>query len=143
MKILRNASLVFSAGAAGAVANSFFLWQAGERGIADLFGVAIHPALSLSWLYPRIVWGGLLGLLLLIPVGRWSALLRGIFWSLVPSAASLLYFLPYQQGKGFLGQDLGTLTPLYVIAANAIWGAAAGLWMRFAGSSGVKAPSEG
>jgi hypothetical protein len=29
--------------------------------------VAIAPALKLSWLYPRIVWGGLWGLVFVFP----------------------------------------------------------------------------
>jgi hypothetical protein len=36
---------------------------------------------------------------------------------------------PYQLNKGMMGLDLGTLTPLFVLFFNAVWGVAAALWL--------------
>ena len=45
----------------------------------------------------------------------------GLLLSLAPSAAQLFYFFP-MGGAGWLGAELGGLTPLFVLAANAVWG---------------------
>ncbi|MGD9310945.1 MAG: hypothetical protein PVG51_17510, partial [Desulfosarcina sp.] len=60
---MKKLLVCFSAGCLGALANSLVLWQFGELGLARLFGVAMAPSLSAGWLYPRIVWGGIWGLL--------------------------------------------------------------------------------
>ena len=45
--------------------------------------------------------------------------------SLAPSAAALFYFMPVA-GRGTLGRELGELTPVVVVLANARWGWALG-----------------
>ena len=65
--IFRTLSLVFAAGCVGAVANSLMVYLFGHLGINAALGVKIAPNLTPSWLYPRIVWGGLWGFLFLLP----------------------------------------------------------------------------
>jgi hypothetical protein len=129
----RRLSLVFAAGAVGALANSVALWAAGTSGLCDALGVRIAPALAAPWLYPRIVWGGLWGLLFLLPLAsqRWVA--QGLALSLFPSLFQLFVIFPYRTSAGMLGTGLGTLTPALVLAANAVWGLAASAWLRVTG----------
>jgi hypothetical protein len=93
------------------------------------------PALSLHARksYPRIVWGGLWGFLFLLPMVRGHWWLRGIILSLAPSAFQLLYVFPRETGEGFFGLGLGVLTPVFVLAANAIWGLSAAWLLRTTG----------
>ena len=56
-----------AAGCLGGLVNSLVVWQGGELGIARWAGVTMAPVLSARWLYPRIVWGGIWGLLFLLP----------------------------------------------------------------------------
>lgn len=126
----RNLSLAFAAGAVGALANSVVVWLVGQAGITTAVGVAIAPHLSATWLYPRIVWGGMWGFLFLLKVPRGGAFLRGLVFSLAPSLFLLLYVFPVLAGKGWLGISLGALTPVFVLFYNAVWGITAAYWLR-------------
>ncbi len=126
----RDLSIAFAAGCLGALINSLAVWAAGEYGLNARLGVAIHPELSAAWLYPRLVWGGLWGLLLVLPWLPHRALLRGLVFSLAPTLFALLYFYPYRLHKGMLGLELGQFTPLLVALVNAVWGVVAALWYR-------------
>ena len=127
---MRNLSLVFAAGCWGALWNSLAVWLGGYLGIAPALGVHIAPALTPAFLYPRLVWGGLWGLLFLLPGGRWSFPARGLLFSLAPTLVQLCLVFPLMAHKGVLGLQLGSLTPLMVVLYNAIWGYAAGLWLN-------------
>ncbi len=117
----------------GALANSVALWAAGTSGLTEALGVRIAPSFSAAWLYPRIAWGGLWGLLFLLPLAsqRWVA--QGLALSLFPSLFQLFVVFPYRTSAGVLGTGLGHLTPVLVIAANAVWGLAAAAWLRATG----------
>jgi hypothetical protein len=125
---MRNLSLVFVAGCWGALLNSLAVWLGGYLGIA-----AGAPQLTPAFLYPRLVWGGLWGFLFLIPLGRRSFPVRGIFFSLGPTLVQLFLVFPLKAHKGVLGLQLGYLTPLLVVFYNAIWGYGAGWWLYWAG----------
>lgn len=128
--VARELSLFFAAGALGGLANSLALFAAGELGLTGALGVAIAPALAPAWLYPRIVWGGLWGLAFVVPAFAGSWWRRGLALSLGPSAAQLFVVFPVKEGNGVLGLELGLLTPLVVLAANAVWGLVASWWIR-------------
>ena len=130
MRLFGKLSMVFAAGCLGGVANSLAVWAFGRAGITAAAGVSIAPVLTPVWLYPRIVWGGIWGVLLLAPIlgNRW--LLRGLLLSLAPTAVQLLVVFPLKAGKGAFGLDLGTWTPAFVLLFNAVWGIAAALWLR-------------
>ena len=132
-QFLNRASMCFAAGAFGALVSSLALWAAGAYHLTARLHVHIAPALTADWLYPRIVWGGLWGFLFILPVlpGRWW--LRGIVLSLAPAAFQLLYLYPREAGHGLLGLGLGTLTPVFVLAANALWGLAAAWLLHMTG----------
>jgi len=124
----RAVSLAFAAGCAGGLANSLALWFFGQAGITAALGVKLAPALTAPWLYPRLVWGGIWGGLFLIPLFRYSVLLRGVLFSLGPSFVQLFIVFP-ARGKGAMGLELGALTPLLVLFLNAVWGVTAAFWL--------------
>jgi hypothetical protein len=81
-----------------------------------------------------VVWGGLWGLLFLLPVmQRRNILLRGMLFSLAPTLAQLFYFFPQSQ-RGVMGLSLGQLTPLVVALAGVVWGVTAAWWVRQGGA---------
>jgi hypothetical protein len=130
---LRRMSVGFTAGCLGALVNTWLLWYLGRRGVPRTFGVALAPAWTLGFLYPRLVWGGIWGLLFVLPMWRtnfWSAVFsRGIIFSLAPTAFQLFYVFPVLAGKGTWGLALGKLTPFFVFGYNAVWGLCAALWV--------------
>ena len=130
--LLRLLSLCFAAGAFGALVNSLVVWASGHSGLTAALGVSLAPALTLAWLYPRLVWGGLWGLLFALPMSFRSAAVHGLVVSLAPALAQLFVFFP-RAGKGTLGLELGMLTPLLVLLFDAVWGVAASAWLRTTG----------
>lgn len=127
---MRNLSLVFVAGLWGGLLNCLAVWLFGWLGIAQALGVQIAPPLTTALLYPKLVWGGLWGLLFLIPLGRVSFPVRGLIFGLGPSLVQLFLVFPVQAHKGVLGLQLGALTPVFVVFYNAVWGVAAGWWLN-------------
>jgi hypothetical protein len=131
--VVGRLSVGFAAGCLGALVNSWLVCYLGQRGIPQLLGVTLAPKWSLAFLYPRLVWGGLWGLLFALPIWRgtfWIGVFsRGILFSLAPTAFQLFYVFPNLLGKGALGLALGKLTPLFVFGYNVVWGLAAALWV--------------
>jgi hypothetical protein len=130
----RRASLCFAAGCVGGLVNAWVVWYLGRKGIPHKLGVSIAPGWTLSFLYARVVWGGLWGLVFLLPFmkgGFWVGVFsRGIIFSFLPTLFQLFYVFPFITGKGSLGLALGKLTPVFVCLYNAIWGFGAALWLH-------------
>ncbi len=126
-KFNRNVSGAYVGGVLGALVDSANIWWLGKVGITAKLGIALRPEFTPSWLYPRLVWGGLWGLLLILPLLKGRLILRGMLASLAPSAMVLFVVFP-EMGKGMLGLGFGTLTPVLVIVLNLIWGIVASLW---------------
>ncbi len=127
---MRNYLTCYAAGSVGGLLNSLALWLCGLYGITAALGVSIAPQLHPEWLYPRLVWGGLWGLLFALPLFTGPWLRRALLLSLLPSAVQLFIVFPYHSPYGQAGLALGTLTPLIVLAANAIWGLATAATLR-------------
>lgn len=127
MKTIRNASLAFTGGAIGAFIDSFNIWIMGKIGISDLIGITMKPEFTTPWLYKRMIWGGIWMLLLMLPVLKNRIYLRGMLFSLVPSAMMLFVVLP-EMGKGTFGLGFGTLMPVVVVVLNFIYGIVASYW---------------
>ena len=122
-------SHALAAGAFGGLVNSLLIWGSGRLGLTAMLQVRIAPPLTAAWLYPRLVWGGLWGLLLLLPIAASARpLKRGLILSLFPTLFQLFVVFPYWAHQGQAGLGLGTLTPLLVLVANAAWGVAAAVW---------------
>lgn len=129
---LKTLSIAFAAGVAGAVVNSLAVWAGGHFDLTAKLGVKIAPALTAAWLYPRLVWGGIWGLQLTLPLAGMSPWKRGLLISLAPSLVQLFVIFP-KGSAGMLGLGLGTLTPVVVLIANAIWGLVTSYWAAKAG----------
>jgi len=125
----RKLSLVFASGAFGALVNSTVLWLFGRAGITAELGVKLAPSFTPAWLYPRLVWGGIWGILFLLPLAQNRPFQQGLILSLGPTIVQLFVIFPYQLNKGMMGLELGTLTPVFVLFFNAVWGVAAALWL--------------
>lgn len=128
--ILRSLSLCFTAGAVGGLANAIFVWAFGVFGVSAMLHVAVAPAWTPAYLYQKLVWGGIWGLVFLLPLMTDSILARGAVFGLGPSAVQLLVVFPNMLGKGMFGLELGAMTPVFVLLANTVWGVVAALWMR-------------
>jgi hypothetical protein len=131
--LARKTSLVFAAGCLGGLINSLAVWIFGELGISSALGVSIAPKLTPAWLYPRLVWGGIWGLLFLLPLMKTSIFARGLVYSIGPTLVQLFVVFPMKANKGMLGLDLGLLTPALVVVFNAIWGWSAAIWLKSMG----------
>ena len=128
--MFRQALIFYAAGTLGALANSLAVWLFGQYGISQSLGVAIAPSLTKYWLYPRLVWGGLWGLLFLLPLVKGSVYLRGLVLSLVPSLVQLFIFYPFYSYHGIAGLELGLLTPVLVLFFNMVWGLATAIAIK-------------
>jgi hypothetical protein len=127
-------AVCFCAGLLGALLSGLLLCLAGKLGAFTLVEVQFAPQLKPAWFYPRLVWGGLWGLVYFLAVGpahargRWAR--RGMWVSILPTAFQLLVVFPYWQNAGLMGSNLGKLTPLVVLLANLAWGFFTGISCR-------------
>lgn len=128
---MKKVLICFGAGCLGALANSLLVWLFGHWGIAERLSVAIAPALTLPWLYPRIVWGGIWGIVFVLLTMDKKWIRKGGLVSLLPTALQLFYFFPFQANKGMAGQELGLLTPVLVIFYNWVWGVVTAATIRY------------
>ena len=124
--------IFFAAGCIGGLANSITVWLFGQLGITSTFGVSISPSLTPAWLYPRLVWGGIWGLLFVLPMLPSKILAKGAILSLFPTAVQLFVVFPLKADKGIAGIELGIFTPLFVIFFNWVWGVVAALAIKYA-----------
>lgn len=129
---MKKLLICFAAGCVGALANSLTVWTFGTHGIPGRFGVMIAPSLTPQWLYPRIVWGGLWGLLFALNWLNAKPLTKGAFLSLFPTAFQLLVVYPFLAHKGYFGMKLGLYTPAFVIFYNLVWGIVTSLTIKMA-----------
>lgn len=127
-------TVCFCAGMLGALCSSLLAWQASQMGLPAMANVQMSPALTPDWIYSRMVWGGLWGLLYFLAVGslksrrHWAR--KGLWISLLPTAFQLLVVYPQMTHHGWLGFDLGQLTPLFVFFYNLAWGLCTGIFCR-------------
>ncbi|PLX51493.1 MAG: hypothetical protein C0613_00365 [Desulfobulbaceae bacterium] len=131
MKSIRYISAAFTGGALAALLDSFNIWAMGKVGISDFLGITMKPQFTAPWLYERMIWGGIWMLLLLLPIMRSRTILRGMLFSLLPSAMMLFMVLP-TMGKGMLGLGFGNLMPFVVVLLNFIYGIFASYWYSLA-----------
>jgi hypothetical protein len=132
MSNLTRLSLAFAAGSLGGMANALVVWLLGYLGIPAAAGVKIAPALTPEMIYPRVVWGGLWGFIFMLPFLRNSPLLRGVIFAFAPALVALFIVFPLKVSQNaILGLHLGTLTPLFVIIYNMVWGVTASHWYHY------------
>jgi hypothetical protein len=127
---MKSILIFFAAGCLGGLSNSLAVWLFGELGLTRSLGVAISPALTANWLYPRIVWGGIWGLLFFLPVSNARPFSKGTMLSLFPTIVQLFVIFPYKTNKGIAGMELGLLTPVFVFVFNWVWGVVTALTIK-------------
>jgi len=125
---------LLAAGAFGGLINALVVWLFGAIGITAALGVKIAPPLSPPFLYSKIVWGGIWGLVFLLPLLNNRLYLKGLILSLGPTIIQLFVVFPIKAQKGLMGLDLGALTPVFVLLFNAAWGIAAAYWLKSTGA---------
>jgi hypothetical protein len=127
---MKNTLVTMAAGALGAVIMCIAMWLATRYGLTKALNVAIYGSVSPDWMYPRIVWGGLWGLLFLLPLFTSSLLARSFVLALIPTLIHLFIIYPLYQGKGVAGLKLGLLTPFVVFFFYWIWSLATALILK-------------
>ena len=127
-------AVCFTAGLLGGIVGSLFLWGCNEWGVTSMLGVKMVQTLELPQLYPKMLIGGLWGLVYFFTVGiprhRRHWVRKGLWFSFLPSLVTIFYLYPYIYHHGMAGLDLGTLTPLLIVATNLVWGLFTGFFAR-------------
>src|SRR5258705_7191537 len=126
MAMLRKCAGPYAAGALAALLTSIVLWIAVRAKLGALCDVELGKlfpgGLDPYWLGWRVLEGSLFALAWPLARGRGLTPVRaGLLVSLLPSLRELFLRLP-NAGYGMLGVQLGALTPVVVLAANALWG---------------------
>lgn len=121
----RNVVNCLIAGAVGGLANGLALWLLGTLAVTTALGFRMAPMLSLMFLVNRAFWGGLWGLVFLLPILPDRPYLKGLVLSLLPSLVMLVVVFPLRLHAGVFGFGLGSSAPLFVLVLNAVWGLAA------------------
>jgi hypothetical protein len=107
------------------------VWLFGELGITKALGVSMSPSLTASWLYARIVWGGIWGFLFFLPIYNSKPISKGTILSLFPTVVLLFIIYPYKSKVGVAGIQLGVLTPVLVLVFNWVWGVVTAISIKY------------
>jgi len=129
---MKNLLVVFAAGCIGALIQCIVMWLFSHYGINHRLGVSLSGSIAPVWLYPRLIWGGLWGILFLFPVLNGGSLARSFVVALIPSAVQLFVIYPFYEGKGVAGLSLGILTPFLVLFFYWVWALATTLTLKLA-----------
>lgn len=140
--MISRLSATFAAGALGGLATALTIWLFGVIGLTPALGVSLVPPLSPGFLYGPMIWGGIWGWAFLLPIGTGLPLLvRGLLLSLGPSIVQCLVVFPFKMDAGFLGLQLGVLTPVFVLIFNAVWGLVTAATLQAQGNTRIHAPA--
>lgn len=103
--MLIRTALYYAAASLGGLAVVHSAWILGHIGVADLLGMAIKPKLEPAWVYRAMVWGGLWGLIFLLPIEIEPLWLKGALLTLAPILAAFVYFIPMRGGRAIFALD--------------------------------------
>jgi hypothetical protein len=122
LTMAQRAACYVTAAALGGLAVTLAFWVLGNLGVPQLLGISgPPPALEPPAIYRTMVWGGLWGLLFLLPVNFGPLWRKAMLLTIAPVLVALLWFIP-RRGGALLGLDRGYLFPLWVYAVNLAWG---------------------
>lgn len=127
---MKKLLIFFSAGCSGGFIYSIAVSVFGDLGITSALGVSFSHALTPGWVYSRIVWGGIWGLLFFLPLSQSNLFLKGTILSLLPTAFQLFVVFPLLTNRGIAGVELGLLTPFIILFFNWVWGVASALTLQ-------------
>ncbi len=105
----------FAAGAVGSLVLLFLIF--------GLHKLGKGPEVTTALIYKDIVWGGLWGLLLVLPVlsNRWW--LRGIILGVLAGVVLMIFFMPG-------GQAANIIQIIVIFIVHIVWGLTAALWYK-------------
>ena len=126
---LRKVSGAYAGGVVGILIAIGTLWLLNQSGLTARLDIALRADLTSAGLYRHIVWGGIWGLLFLLPVWRGQPIRRGLLFALVPVAVVLFLVFP-ERGRGYLGLGYGTFAPVLVLTLGFLWGIIAAVWHK-------------
>lgn len=129
---MKNALLVFAAGCLGALIQIVVMNFSQYYGFMHNLHVQLSVSYSPSWVYPRIVWGGLWGFVFLLSILSGGIFMRSLVLGLIPALVQLFILFPFYEGKGVAGFSLGILTPFLVIFFWWVWALATSITLKFA-----------
>jgi hypothetical protein len=122
LTMAQRAACYVTAAAVCGLAVTLAFWVLGKLGVPLLLGVGgPEPILDAPTVYRNMVWGGLWGLLFLLPVSPGSLWRKAMVLPLAPVLVALVVFIPLH-GGGLFGLDRGYVTPLWVYLVNLSWG---------------------
>ncbi len=123
-------SLSFAAGVVGAIVTMSAAWLLRRMEVFHLLGCNMPVPADKRWIYSHLVWGGIFGLFLVLPILADSVLKRGLILGLLPAAFQLFVVFPILLNEKIMGLNYGATAPLFVIVLNLLWGVAAADWLK-------------
>ena len=126
MWFLRNLTIGYGAGVVGALGLFGAGWVAAQIGLRGLLG--LPPANAMAFpgdYYKPMIWGGVWGLLLALPLFTRLWWFRGVVLGLLATAAIPLYFNKALQQDPAMIRNI-----IYAAILNVIWGLVAAGWYR-------------
>jgi hypothetical protein len=132
-KLATKLTLVFAAGCVGGLVSFLVLWLFFQAGVLNQIGTRLQPGTLPADLYQPMVLGGIWGFLFLFPILKSRPVFQALLYSLAPALVQLLVVFP-QEGKDYLGLNLGTFTPIAVLFFSIVWAVTTVVWLRFAGA---------
>jgi len=121
----RRIVLVYALGSLSGLMMSMLSWLLGYGELFGGFGLRWVPGV-----YQNMVWGGVFGMVFLLPADPRRWWWNGFIFGGLPAVAQLFWALPQTTDYGFAGLKLGWLTSLAVIAYYTVWGWITGLLLR-------------
>lgn len=129
--MLKKISAAFTGGVVAALLMAVLMWYLGRIGFFSRIGVSLRPELSSARLFIDGGWGGLWGLLFMLPVLKAQIVVRGLVLALPPAVFVLCYRMPHE-GHGVLGLNYGDWAPLVILVSWLFWGVVGAFWYKSA-----------
>ncbi|MBU2887009.1 hypothetical protein KO507_14660 [Gilvimarinus agarilyticus] len=128
---MRKWLLVYGCGSFAALLVTLAQWLLAKFGVYYELGADLSPSISAVGLYPKMVWGGVCGFLILMPLTASRWLLRSVWVALIPALIQLFVIYPVMTSFGVAGLALGVLTPGVVFLFFWAWALLALTLYRF------------
>jgi len=133
--MLKKLPVVFSSGAFGGFIEVLTYYIFSLTGIVAIFGMPAAPGWKPEMVYRPVVWGGLWGIVFLIPFLDELYILKGIVLSILPTLAAWFIFIP---GKMPVNMRPGLMALLLIVIQNAIWGIVTVLMIKYFENTEIK-----
>lgn len=120
MAFFRLLTLGFGSGAFGACVLGLVAFALARLHVPEMLGLPTVERRVPEELYRIVVWGGLWGVLLVVPVMNRAWWLKGAIIGVLATVALVVYFNPSLRTP--------PIQIVYALVLNIVWGFAAGLW---------------